>query len=85
MDEGFRSWIATFDERGRDTWYAAKYSVSPGRVHVDSQPTDCDFWRAPIGLKGCHYDELVVAQPADEWVGNVGYLQVYVSWVKKTD
>jgi len=44
--------------------YAIKYSVSADRVFVDPKPTDCDFWHAPLGNKGCHYERIVTASYA---------------------
>jgi hypothetical protein len=41
--------------------FSIKYSVSPDKVHVDAKPTDCDFNRAPLGDKGCHYEKFVEA------------------------
>jgi hypothetical protein len=46
-------------------WYAAEYGVSTDRVYIDPEPTDCDFWRAPLGVKGCHYEKLVVGHHAE--------------------
>lgn len=46
-------------------WYSMQYHVSPDKVSIDPEPTDCDFWHAPIGLKGCHYERLVAAQLRD--------------------
>ena len=31
----------------------------PGEVSIAHRPTDCDFWRAPIGEKPCHYEKQV--------------------------
>jgi hypothetical protein len=42
-------------------WYSLRYGVSPDRVHIDPKPRDCDFMTAPLGSKGCHYDEVVSA------------------------
>lgn len=41
------------------------YAVSPGRIQIEPKPTDCDFMRAPLGEKGCHYDETVTAYNAE--------------------
>jgi hypothetical protein len=45
---------------GPTAWYSLKYHVRPENVYIDPKPTDCELWRAPIGLKGCHYERLVV-------------------------
>ena len=45
-----------------DEWrikYAMRYFTSYARVTVDARPTGCDFFRAPIGEKGCHYEKEV--------------------------
>ena len=41
--------------------YSAWYNVEPSKVKQteDKPPSDCDFLRAPIGSKGCHYDKSV--------------------------
>jgi hypothetical protein len=38
-------------------WYAVEYRVPTDKVYIDPKPTDCDFWRAPLGYKGCHYED----------------------------
>jgi hypothetical protein len=45
-------------------WYSLKYSVFPDAVHIDAQPSDCDFMHAPLGSKGCHYKAVVTAYNA---------------------
>jgi hypothetical protein len=40
---------------------------TPNPTQVDrytdlGMPTDCDFWRSPIGKKGCHYRRSVTVQ-----------------------
>ena len=47
-----------------DIWYsklayAMSYNVSRGHVYIDWKPHDCDFWKAPIGEKECHYKRVV--------------------------
>ena len=39
--------------------YAWWYNVSSDQVTTEKKPTDCDFLRAPLGDKGCHYDREV--------------------------
>lgn len=41
--------------------YSAWYSVEPSQVQQsqDKPPSDCDFLKAPIGGKSCHYDKTV--------------------------
>lgn len=39
--------------------YGLLYQVGRSNVHVEKQPSDCDWGHAPIGDKGCHYDKQV--------------------------
>jgi hypothetical protein len=34
---------------------ALRYSVSTNQIIIDDMPEDCDFFRAPLGVKGCSY------------------------------
>jgi len=60
---------------------------------VDPKPTDCDFWHAPIGKKGCHYQTAVIGRYAKqireirpaESDRNERFDSVLISWVKKSD
>ncbi len=44
--------------------YSAWYNVEPNQVKQteDKPPSDCDFFKAPIGIKGCHYDKTVTLE-----------------------
>jgi hypothetical protein len=73
--------------------YSIKYAVSADKIYVDPQPTDCDFWRAPLGTKGCHYQRAVIARHAKE-VREIRpgesdpierFDSVRISWVKQSD
>jgi hypothetical protein len=46
--------------------YSSWYNVSTERVKQleDKPPTDCDFFRAPIGFKGCTYEKTVSVEKA---------------------
>jgi hypothetical protein len=61
----------------KTVWYAVEYRVSTDKVHVDVQPTDCDFMHAPLGDKGCHYEAEVIAYNAAGEVirGDLAYNQ----------
>jgi hypothetical protein len=37
--------------------YSLRYNTDLSRVHVAPKPSDCDFFRAPLGFKGCHYQK----------------------------
>lgn len=39
--------------------YAWSYNVTSEQVNIEKKPTDCNFFRAPMGGKGCHYDRQV--------------------------
>jgi hypothetical protein len=73
--------------------YAIKYSVSADGVFVDPKPTDCGFWHAPLGKKGCHYRRVVIARHAKEIReirpgerdANERFDSVLISRVKKSD
>lgn len=61
--------IAFFDYLGRARWlntirYAVWYSVNGNQVEQleDKPPSDCDFFHAPIGFKGCKYEKSVTVQ-----------------------
>ena len=45
-------------------WYAVKYSVSIDQIHTDDKPSDCDWGRAPLGNKACHFKAVVTAYNA---------------------
>jgi hypothetical protein len=40
-------------------WYGVQYSVPFDQVHTSNKPSDCDWRRAPLGRKGCHYKATV--------------------------
>jgi hypothetical protein len=44
-------------------WYALKYNTVKEAVHVSSKPHDCDFFRAPLGVKSCHYKKEIQVEP----------------------
>src|SRR5438046_274287 len=59
-----RFWVFTEDS----VWvnrirYAKHYSVDMDRVFMEPKPHDCDFIKAPLGMKHCHFDKSVVTQP----------------------
>ena len=39
--------------------YSAYYGVPAEDVVVNHEPRDCDFLRAPLGFKACHYEKIV--------------------------
>jgi hypothetical protein len=47
-----------------DIWYSKLayelyYEVDSGQLAIEKKPHDCDFLKAPIGEKECHYKRLV--------------------------
>jgi hypothetical protein len=40
-------------------YYALKNGVEPHRVTIMPEPHDCDFSKAPLGDKECHYEKVV--------------------------
>jgi hypothetical protein len=73
--------------------YSIKYAVSAEKIYLDPRPTDCDFWHAPVGKKGCHYQRVAIARYAKEireirpaaGEPNERFESVTMSWVKKSD
>jgi hypothetical protein len=41
------------------TRYALWYGVTNDKVTLEKKPTDCNFFRSPMGDKDCHYDRQV--------------------------
>lgn len=63
--------------------YSVWYSVDDSQVKQsqDKVPSDCDFLKAPIGRKGCHYKKHVEVQESPD--GNGGKRTVVVYWSKE--
>jgi hypothetical protein len=61
-------------------WYAAVYGASVSNVMVVSRPSDCNFLRAPIGDKGCHYERTV-----ESWKDAGEPRRVLLGWTKVSD
>jgi hypothetical protein len=51
--------------------YALWYGVNADQVTIEKKPTDCSFFRAPMGGKDCHYDRQVstVRVGTNQWGG----------------
>ena len=70
--------------------YSIKYA---DKILIDPKPKDCDFWRVPLGSKGCHYQTVVIGRSAKsireirpgEGDPNEQFDSVLISWVKKSD
>lgn len=62
-------------------WYAFMNATDTNRVHIEAEPSDCDFLKAPIGTKSCHFEKRVTTE-TDSTTGKVS---VYVFWEKIED
>jgi hypothetical protein len=58
--------------------YSMRYGVSQKNVFIEPKPHDCEWGKAPIGNKYCHFDK-VVDTTTD---GSGKTTRVYVSWQK---
>ncbi len=70
-------WLAPESKFG----YAAKYEVSDDKVYVESKPHDCEWDKAPIGKKYCHFNSVILTDKNEH--GKV--TAVYVHWEKVQD
>ena len=62
--------------------YGIQYSTQSQYVVIDSKPHDCDFFKAPIGNKYCHFDREVAALKDNQ---HPNQPLVYVSWNKVSE
>lgn len=58
------------------TWYATWYNTDTDQVHIEAEPHDCDFFKAPLGEKECHFVKQVETQTDSK----TGKVSVYVYW-----
>ena len=65
---GVIGWSLTPSKWIDPLWYATRYNISTDQVHRSNKPTDCDWGRAPLGEKGCHYEKTVAAYNAQGWL-----------------
>jgi hypothetical protein len=63
--------------------YAMQYNTETQYVVIDPQPHDCEFFKAPIGNKYCHFNRTVSTKAGDASVHKETL--VYVSWDKVPD
>ena len=70
-------WLAPESKFG----YAAKYELPDDKVYVQSKPHDCEWGKAPIGNKYCHFEKSVITDKDSH--GKV--TAVYVNWEKVQD
>lgn len=74
-------WSMTPDAIKYPAYYGVRYQIARSHVLVSKKPTDCGWWHAPIGDKGCHYEKFVAVQPENG--APVSY--VHVVWVRMQD
>ena len=43
----------------KDNGYAEKYHIPLSKVYVDPRPHDCEWDKAPIGSKYCHFEKVI--------------------------
>jgi hypothetical protein len=77
-------WPGNGDHFTDKIWIAAKHGVSYGHVQIIDKPQDCDFMHAPMGSKGCSYQQQAVK--VDDVLGSTPLQSfVYVRWMKVKD
>jgi hypothetical protein len=61
--------------------YQVQYDVSRDHLFLTPMPHDCDFDKAPLGNKECHFKKVVTVGHND---ANLPYkvTDVYISWEK---
>ncbi|MGA8215604.1 MAG: hypothetical protein WB799_18545 [Candidatus Sulfotelmatobacter sp.] len=63
--------------------YALRYNTLNQYVVIDRKPHDCDWDKAPVGNKECHFEKVVNVREGDESVGH--HILVSVNWEKIMD
>src|SRR5690349_16872344 len=70
-----------------DSWHSkTRYAWWYGteKVTIEKKPTDCDFFRSPMGDKGCHYNRqinIVKVDNANAWSGQSISYDNGESWI----
>jgi hypothetical protein len=64
--------------------YQVQYDVPRDHLFLTPRPHDCDFDKAPMGNKECHFKKLVTVEHNDP---NLPYkvTDVYINWEKVQD
>ena len=60
------------------SWYEFWYDTDTEHVHMQAEPHDCDFLKAPLGYKECHYQRQVETEKDPK----TGKTNVYIYWNK---
>lgn len=63
--------------------YALRYNTPNQYVAIDRKPHDCDWDKAPVGNKECHFEKVVSVQEGAASVAH--HTLVYVTWEKIMD
>jgi hypothetical protein len=71
------TWLAPESTFG----YAAKYNLPNDKVYIEPKPHDCEWDKAAIGNKYCHFEKTVLTEKNSQ--GKV--TAVYVNWERKED
>jgi hypothetical protein len=58
-------------------WYSSAYQINGNQVHYRPKPTDCDWSRAPLGDKECHFKKTVTAYNTDGYPVAGDYAPLY--------
>lgn len=72
-----------------DTWadslrWSVKYGMGFDVVHITSKPSDCDWSRAPLGDKACHFEPAVTAYNATGYPVAIDAVPTYQQAAGKT-
>jgi hypothetical protein len=77
---GILAWVV-WNITPDSTKYRIIYQLDSEHVDVENKPADCDWGRAPLGDKGCHYQKQVAPLKNEKGV----VIKVYVMWEKVKD
>jgi len=84
-------WLIVTIIRANMTWffpqsqwaYAVEYDTESQYVILEPRPHDCEFFKAPIGSKYCHFNKTVTTSNGDR---STNYKRlVMVQWDKASD
>lgn len=60
-------------------WYAMQNNIPVERVSVQPKPHDCEFMKAPLGDKNCHFERVVIRLQDKDG------LRLVISWNRVND
>ena len=70
---------ADADATWKQQYYATRFSVHhPSHAFIEKEPHDCDWDKAPIGNKECHFEKQVNVHKSSDGANDA----VYVTWAK---